>query len=76
MGKDHRGRPSGTNKEEGLGVRSSEISPEKLKEDERVTEKYTKEDEEKDKLADSVKVRHPNRNTDKDDSTNAGGYRQ
>ena len=28
-----------------------------------------------DKLADNVHERHRNRNTDKDDSTNAGGYK-
>jgi hypothetical protein len=71
MGRDHRGQPSGTNKSEGTGLRP-DMPPEKLKEDEKATEKYTKSE---DKLADNLKVQHPNRNTDKGDATNAGGYK-
>ena len=72
MGKDHRGKPSGAGKKEGLGLRP-DMPPEKLKEDEEMTEKYVKNENE---LKDNVKLKHPNRNTDKDDATNAGGYRQ
>ena len=71
MGKDHRGQPSGTNKDEALGARS-EVKPEQLQQDEQLTDKYTKSENE---IADNVPVRHPNRNTDKDDATNAGGYK-
>lgn len=72
MGKDHRGQPSGTNKEEGLGLRPT-ISPEDIEQDQQMTEKYTTGEDE---LADNVREMHPNRNTDKDDATNAGGYKQ
>jgi hypothetical protein len=72
MGKDHRGQPSGTNRNEGLGSRS-ELKPEQLEQDEQLTDKYTKSENE---IADNVPVRHSNRNTDKDDATNAGGYKQ
>lgn len=44
MGKDHRGRPSGTNKEEGTGLRP-DMPPEKLKQDEDMTKKYTPEED-------------------------------
>jgi len=71
MGRDHLGKPSGVDKSEGTGLRP-DMPPEKLKEDEAATNKYTKGEDE---LADNLKVRHPNRNTDKDDATNAGGYK-
>ena len=72
MGKDHKGRPSGTNKSEGTGV-PSKLQPEDLKKDEEITDKFM---EKEDKVADNVHVLHPNRNTDKPDATNAGGYKQ
>jgi hypothetical protein len=72
MGKDHRGQPSGTNKKEGLGLRP-DMPPEKLEQDEEMTNKYTTGEDE---LAEHVRMRHPNRNTDKDDATTAGGYKQ
>ena len=72
MGKDHRGKPSGAGKEEGLGLRP-DMPQEKFKEDDKATKKYTKDEDE---LQENVKLKHPNRNTDKDDATNAGGYRQ
>jgi hypothetical protein len=71
MGRDHRGRPSGTNKSEGTGLRPN-MPPEELKKDQEITDKYM---EGEDKVADNVPVRHPNRNTDKPDATNAGGYK-
>ena len=61
MGKDHRGQPSGTNKNEGTGVpvkMPSELSD--LSEEQ--TEKYT---EGEDEVRGDIPQRHPNRNTDK-----------
>jgi hypothetical protein len=67
MGKDRngayhpgKGKPSGANKEEGLGLHPT--SPERLEEYLEMTEKYTVGEDE---LAPSVPVRHPNRNTTK-----------
>ena len=73
MGKDHKGQPSGTNKSEGTGLRP-ELPEEKLEQDQEITRKYV--DEEKDELKDNVRELNPNRNPDKEDATNAGGYRQ
>ena len=67
----HHGKPSGANKSEGTGLRP-DMPPEKLKEDLEMTDKYTEDGE---KIADNIHVRHPNRNTDKSDATNAGGYK-
>jgi hypothetical protein len=64
MGKDHRGKPSGIDKNEDLGLRKT-MPPEKLESDEDMTEKYTTGPDE---LNDSVPVRHPNRNTSKGDN--------
>lgn len=72
MGKDHRGKPSGANKNEGTGLRP-DMPPEKLEGDNEITDKYM---EGEDQVADNVNLRHPNRNTDKGDATNAGGYQQ
>ena len=71
MGKDHRGQPSGSNKQEGTGLRPH-MPPEQLQQDEEATEKYTSGE---DKIADNIREMHPNRNPDKDDATNAGGYK-
>lgn len=64
MGKEQRGKPSGTNKEEGTGV------PNKLPEDQNVndrdTEKYT---DDRDNVNDNIRILHPNRNVDKDIET-------
>jgi hypothetical protein len=67
MGKDDngvfhpgKGKPSGANKEEGLGIQATE--PEKMDEYLEITEKYTIGEDE---LDPSVPVRHPNRNTSK-----------
>ena len=67
MGKDDngtfhpgKGKPSGANKEEGLGFVST--PPEKLDEYLEMTEKYTLG---ADELEPSVRMRHPNRNTSK-----------
>lgn len=69
MGKDRegkfhpaKGKPSGSNREEGLGLRRS-MSPEDLERDEQMTARYTPVRE--DELSPDVHVRHPNRNTSK-----------
>lgn len=69
MGKDREGRfhpakgkPSNDSKE-GLGLRPT-MNADDLKQDEQMTERYT---EGADKLASDVRMRHPNRNTSKDE---------
>ena len=57
---EHKGKPSGANQEEGLGTGIT--PPEKMKEYDELTEKYT---DGEDGLAPGVPGRHPNRNTDK-----------
>lgn len=71
MGRDHRGKPSGINKQEGLGLRP-DMPLEKINSDIKMTNKYIAKE---DKLADNVKLRHHNRNTDKVKPTTAGGYK-
>jgi hypothetical protein len=66
-----KGKPSGPNRSEGTGV-PSKIKAGKLGEDEKITNKFTEEDK---KIADHVRKGHPNRNTNKLHSTNAGGYK-
>ena len=74
MGKDQngnfhpgKGKPSGANKEEGLGFTST--PPEKLEEYLDITDKYTTDS---DQLAEGVPLRHPNRNTSKGEETKTG----
>jgi hypothetical protein len=72
MGKDHRGHPSGVNKsDDGTGVPGGKFV-EDIQQDQELTDKYTNNDEQ---VADHVRQNNPNRNTDKGDSTNAGGYK-
>ncbi|MGV3527838.1 MAG: hypothetical protein ACO1OO_03005 [Flavisolibacter sp.] len=72
MGKDHRGQPSGTNRQESpTGVPSQPAAADN-KQNEQLTEKYTKNNKD---LADNVRENNPNRNTDKTEATNAGGYK-
>jgi hypothetical protein len=72
MGRDHRGKPSGINKGiDPTGI-PNKITPETLPENLEISEKYT---EDENDIAENVHLRHPNRNTDKDDATNIGGYR-
>lgn len=71
MEKDHRGQPSGTNKSEGTGVPAGK-NIEDLKRDEELTNTYT---DGGDGLAEGVRTNNPNRNVDKEDATNAGGYK-
>lgn len=62
-----KGKPSGINKEEGLGLHPT--PPERLEEYLAMTDKYT---DGEDVLADHVPVRHPNRNTSKGEDTFKG----
>ncbi len=70
----NKGKPSGINKsEKGTGVPSNiNIKPANLKEDGKLTEKYT--DDDKD-VAKQVRVKNPNRNVDKRHAANIHGYR-
>lgn len=74
MGKDQngtfhpgKGKPSGANKEEGLGVANT--APENIEQYLDITEKYTSG---ADELQPSVKLEHPNRNTSKGEPTKTG----
>ena len=62
-----KGKPSGANKEEGLGLQPT--PPEKLEEYFEITDKYTAGE---DKLAEGVPEKHPNRNTSKGENTKTG----
>lgn len=71
MGKDAdgvfhpgKGKPSGINKEEGLGLQATPV--EKMEQYLEMTDKYTAGEEE---LAENVPLRHKNRNTSKSDGT-------
>ena len=72
MGRNHKGQPSGSNKQEGLGIKPV-MSAENLERNEEMRKKYTKKEDE---LTEDVEQTHPNRNRNKGNSTNAGGYRQ
>jgi hypothetical protein len=67
-----KGKPSGINKGESHTGVPSNPSPEKIKNDREISEKYTEDENE---IGKNVHVTHPNRNTDKEESTNIGGYR-
>ena len=67
----NKGKPSGLNKSEGTGI-PSDFKPRDLKKDKEITQKYTDDDK---KLADQVPSKHRNRNVDKENSTNAHGYK-
>lgn len=74
MGKENKGRPSGVNKsDEGTGVPTGDQFIENPKRDQHLTDEYTNEDRE---VSDNVQQNNPNRNTDKGDATNAGGYKE
>ncbi|MBE7171975.1 MAG: hypothetical protein INR73_15420 [Williamsia sp.] len=60
-----KGKPSGSNKEEGLGLAAT--PPEKMAEYNELTDKYT---DREDKLAEGTSERHPNRNTSKGEELN------
>ena len=72
MGKENKGQPSATNKSEGTGL-SADMQNQDLKKNKEMTDKYLKAEDE---LSDGVRKANPNRNTDKGDATNAGGYKQ
>ncbi len=72
MAKDHKGKPFGSNKNERLGLKPV-IPTENLEGSDEMEEKYTKNENE---LSENVKEKHPNRNTNKGNSTSAGDYRQ
>lgn len=67
----HKGKPSGLNKGGGTGT-PSDFKPGDLRNDEKLTQKYTDDDK---KISDGVRSRKPNRNTNKEDATNAHGYK-
>jgi hypothetical protein len=66
------GKPSGVNKPmDGTGV-PTRVNDENMPNDQRLSDEYTRDDE---GLAEGVRQMHPNRNVDKDEATNIGGYR-
>lgn len=71
MGRN-KGRPSGNNKPELPTGSPSNFSQESIKKDHRVTRKYI---DPEGRVSAHVRTRHPNRNVDKSDPTNAGGYK-
>jgi hypothetical protein len=68
MGRDHLGKPSGADKNESR----TGIPSQPGKGDNAMTEKYTDNDE---RISHNVRTNHPNRNTEKGNATNAGGYK-
>lgn len=64
-----KGQPSGNTPAQGTGV-PQQINDENMPQDERMTDEYTNDDEE---ISEGVRVRHPNRNVDKDQAGN-GSY--
>jgi hypothetical protein len=71
MGKENKGQPSATNKSEGTGL-SADMQNQDLEKDKEMTDKYIKDEDE---ISDNVRQEDPNRNVDKGDATNAGGYK-
>ena len=67
-----KGQPSGTNKsDKGTGIPSK--SNKDMQRDKDLTQEYTENDQD---VSDGVRQNNSNRNTDKPDATNIGGYRQ
>ena len=66
-----KGKPSGKHNESATGIPSN-IQPKKLEKDIHLTDEFTEDDA---KIAGHVKTQHPNRNVDKKNATNAGGYK-
>lgn len=64
----HKGKPSGINKSEGTGTPSN-LDNKDLKKDQQLTDQYTQRD------TTARPQSHSNRNEDKPDATNAGGYK-
>jgi len=71
MGKDHKGQPSGSNKQEDPGIR-----PVMPADNLQGIDEMGKQKQDKNKLPGNIKEKHSNSNRNKDNSTNAGGYRQ
>lgn len=67
----NKGKPAGANKPEGTGTPTGFKSKD-LKKDDDLTDEFTDDDK---KIADHIRSKHPNRNADKDNATNAHGYR-
>ena len=73
MGRDNRGHPSGVNKsDDGTGIPSGGKFVEDPKRDEELTNRYTDEDRD---VSGDIHQNNSNRNADKGDATNAGGYK-
>ena len=73
MGRDHRGHPSGVNKsDDGTAIPSGRKFIEDPKRDEELTNRYTDEDRD---VSGDIHQNNSNRNADKGDATNAGGYK-
>jgi hypothetical protein len=67
----NKGKPAGKAKPGGTGV-PSVVKAGSNQKDNRITKTYTDND---DKVASHVRTKHPNRNVNKPDATNAGGYK-
>lgn len=66
------GKPAGGNQPlQGTGI-PAKINDGNMPNDERLSEEYTRDEE---SIQEGVREMHPNRNVDKDDATNIGGYR-
>ena len=72
MSRDHVGTPGDNSNEQHQTGIPSKMQPEDINRNEDLTENYTNDDQD---IADHVRVNNPNRNVDKGDATNAGGYR-
>lgn len=68
----HKGKPSSADKSGGTGLRP-DLPLDQVEQDRKLTDMYTEDGE---KVKQNVHMRHRNRNPDKNDATNAGGYRQ
>jgi hypothetical protein len=67
----NKGKPSGLHKSEGTGI-PSDFKPRKINKDKTLTNEYTDDDK---KLAGQVRTKSPNRNVNKENATNAHGYK-
>ncbi len=68
---EEKGKPSGINKSEGTGT-PQKMENKNLTKDKALTEKFTDNDT---SVSENVQTNNPNRNVDKTDATNAGGYK-
>ncbi|HVG42748.1 MAG TPA: hypothetical protein VM888_14145 [Chitinophagaceae bacterium] len=72
MANNQNGKPSDRQGEQNTG-KPSKLGPDDLQQNEQMTDKYTNDDQD---IKEGIRTNNPNRNTEKDDATNAGGYRQ